>query len=135
MTGLIGMGAGGLIVGLAPSSAFALAVAGYAMGGAMNPIVNGPLFAVLQARVPPDKQARIFSLVNAGAMAMMPLGTLAAAPVANLLGIPAWFIAAGVVTVAMGVSGFFIPALINFERTAQPVAEKPLVSVPEPIKD
>jgi DHA3 family macrolide efflux protein-like MFS transporter len=130
MAGLIGMGAGGLLVGLAPSNVFLLAVVGYSLGGAMNPIVNGPLFAVLQSRVPPDKQARVFSLVNSGALAMMPLGTLAAAPVANWLGVPAWFIAAGVVTVGMGVAGFFIPALTHFERDTKPVAPKPLAPAP-----
>ncbi len=133
MTGLIGMGGGALLVGFAPAEVFWMAVAGYTLSGAMNPIVNGPLFAVLQSRVPPDKQARVFSLVNSSAMAMMPLGTLAAAPVANLLGIPAWFIAAGVATAAMGVLGFFIPTLTNFERDFKPIAAAEAdASIPAP---
>jgi DHA3 family macrolide efflux protein-like MFS transporter len=137
MTGLIGMGAGALLVGLSPANAFMLAVVGYSLGGAMNPIVNGPLFAVLQSRVPPEKQARVFSLVNSSANAMIPLGTLVAAPVADWLGISAWFIAAGLATVAMGVLGFFIPALINFERDVKPVSEpaEPLAAIPTPANE
>ncbi len=121
MAGLIGMGAGALLTGLAPGTSFTLAVAGYALAGVMNPITNGPLMAFLQSRVAPEMQGRVFSLVQSGCGAMMPLGTLVAAPVANWLGIPAWFIAAGVVTAAMGLLGFAIPVIANIERDMQPV--------------
>ncbi len=121
MTGLIGMGAGALLTGLAPGTGFTMAVAGYAFAGFMNPITNGPLMAFLQSRVAPEMQGRVFSLVQSSSGAMMPLGTLVAAPVASWLGIPAWFIAAGVVTAAMGLLGFAIPVIANIERDLQPV--------------
>ena len=107
---------GALLVGIAPASLFWIAAAGFALSGFMNPLTNGPLNAVLQARVAPEMQGRVFSLVNSTAMAMMPLGTLAAAPVAEWIGIQAWFIAAGLVTAGMGVLGFTLPVLINIER-------------------
>jgi len=116
MVGLIGMGAFTLLVGFAPASLFGLAVAGISLAGFANPIVNGPLMATLQSRVEPGMQGRIFTLVQSGAAAMMPLGTLLAAPVAENLGIQAWFLAAGVGTVLMGVLGFLIPVVVNFEN-------------------
>lgn len=122
MTGLIGMGSGALLVGLTPGTAFSMAVVGYAISGFMNPITNGPLMAFLQSRVSPEMQGRVFSLINSASMAMMPLGTLAAAPVATWLGIPAWFVAAGVVTAAMGVLGFTIPVIVNIERDMKPIS-------------
>ncbi len=128
MTGLIGMGAGALLTGLAPGSAFAMAVAGYTIAGVMNPITNGPLMAFLQSRVAPEMQGRVFSLVQSGCGAMMPLGTLVAAPVANWLGIPAWFIAAGLVTALMGLLGFSIPVVANIERDMKPASAS--VAVP-----
>ena len=100
-----------------------MAVVGYAIAGFMNPITNGPLMAFLQSRVAPDMQGRVFSLISSASMAMMPLGTLAAAPVADRLGVPAWFIAAGVVTAGMGVLGFFIPVIANIERDMPPLAQ------------
>ncbi len=121
MAGLIGMGAGALMTGLAPGSAFAMGVVGYTFAGFMNPITNGPLLAFLQSRVTPDMQGRVFSLVQSGCGAMMPLGTLVAAPVANWLGIPAWFIVAGLVTATMGLVGFVLPVIANIERDMQPV--------------
>ena len=128
MCGLIGMGAGALIVGMAPGTAFAVGVMGYALSGFMNPMVNGPLLAFLQSRVAPDMQGRVFSVVQSSAAAMMPLGTLVAAPVANWLGVPAWFAVAGVVTAGMGILGFFIPVVANIERDIKPFK----AAAPEP---
>jgi DHA3 family macrolide efflux protein-like MFS transporter len=116
MTGLIGMGLGALVVGLTPANAFMVAVVGYVFSGFMNPITNGPLLALLQTRVDPAMQGRVMTLITSGCGAMMPLGMLLAAPVAELLGIQAWFIAAGLVTALMGVAGFFIPAVLNLEE-------------------
>ncbi len=122
MTGLIGMGTGALLTGLAPESAFVMGVVGYTIAGFMNPITNGPLLAFLQSRVAPEMQGRVFSLVQSGCAAMMPLGTLVAAPIANWLGIPAWFIAAGLVTAFMGMLGFVIPVVANIEQDMKPLS-------------
>ncbi|MCP4543343.1 MAG: MFS transporter [Chloroflexi bacterium] len=58
MIGLMGMGAGTLILALAPSSAMYLAVGGALLVGVMNPITMGPFFAVIQSTIEPDMQAR-----------------------------------------------------------------------------
>ncbi len=116
MVSLIGMGTGSLIVGLAPMEAFILAAAGFLLAGFMNPIVNGPLGAILQTRVEPSIQGRVMTLVSSCAGAMSPLGMILAAPVAGWLGIQAWFIAGGLVTMAMGIAGLFIPVIMNIEE-------------------
>lgn len=116
MIGLVGMGAGALLVGAAPSTAFLLALGGMAISGLMNPITNGPLLALLQTRVDPSYQGRVMTLVNSACMAMMPLGTLLAAPLSEILGISAWFSMAGLVCVLMGLAGLLIPAVINLEE-------------------
>ena len=103
------------MVGLAPIEAFGLAVAGFVFTGMMNPFVNGPLGAILQTRVEPSIQGRVMTLVNSSAMAMAPLGMILAAPVSELFGIQAWFIAGGLVTIVMGIAGFFIPVIMHIE--------------------
>ena len=115
MTGLIGMGLGALVIGFTPGTAFIMAIAGMLITGIMNPIANGPFTALLQTQVDPSYQGRVMTLVGSGCMAMMPLGTLLAAPVAELLGIPAWFLMAGVVCSLMGILGLYIPAVVNLE--------------------
>jgi DHA3 family macrolide efflux protein-like MFS transporter len=123
MTGLIGMGVGALMIGLAPGTAFFLAVAANTLAGVFNPICNGPVLALLQTRVEPSIQGRVFTLVSSGCAAMMPLGMILAAPVADLLGIQFWFITAGVVTAGMGVAGFFLPVITRLESDLPPISQ------------
>jgi DHA3 family macrolide efflux protein-like MFS transporter len=115
MLGLMGMGAGTLILALAPSSAISLAVGGALIVGLMNPITMGPFFAVLQSTVEPDMQARIFALLGSIGGGMAPLGLMVAGPVADRLGIQTWFLLGGSLCVLMGVVGLLIPAVMNIE--------------------
>jgi len=110
------MGLGIILTGVAPSTMFWLAIAGNAIAGFMNPITNGPLFAVLQATVAPDYQGRVFTVVNSLASAMMPLSLAVAGPLADWLGIRAWYVIGGLSCVAMGVAARFVPAIVNLEQ-------------------
>ncbi|UCC86563.1 MAG: MFS transporter [Anaerolineales bacterium] len=124
LVGLIVMGAALTAVGLLPSTAFMLALAAFFLGGAMNPIVNGSVFAALQASVPADMQGRIFTLLLSGSAAMAPLSLAAAGPLADAFGVQIWFAVGGLLTVAMGVSSAFVPALLHFEEQGQKIAEQ-----------
>lgn len=116
LAGLIGLGLAALLVGLAPAWAFGLALGGMFLVGAMGPIVNGPILAVIQSAVAPEMQGRVFTLVNSLATGMTPLGLAIAGPVADLLGVRTWYIFGGVVTASMGTLGFFVPAVVNIEE-------------------
>ncbi len=119
MVGLMGIGAGSLMIGMAPAWAYPLAVTGMLVLGLANPITNGPLLAVIQESVKPEMQGRVFTLVGSAASLMTPLGLAIAGPLADSLGVQAWFVAGGVITLLMGLAGLFIPALVNFEQTRQ----------------
>jgi len=123
MVGLIGMGAGTLILALAPSSAIFLAVGGALLVGLMTPITMGPFFALIQSTVEPDMQARIFSLLSSVGTGIAPLGLMIAGPVADRVGIQAWFLLAGILCIFMAVAGLFIPAVMNMEKQANPLPE------------
>ena len=116
MSGLIGMGAGIMVIGLAGAKGYWLAMAGMTMIGLMNPLVNGPLFAMLQTKVDPEMQGRIFMLVISGSGLMSPLGMLVAAPVADWLGIQAWYLVGGLACALMGLSGFLIKSVITIDE-------------------
>ncbi len=103
-----------LLVGFAPDNMYALAVAGMGLFGFLNPMVNGPLFAVMQAKVEPEIQGRVFTLLNAGAGLVSPLGLAIAGPVADATNNnQLWFIVGGMLTLIAGVASFFIPAIIE----------------------
>ena len=115
LIGLMGIGIGALIIALAPSTAFFLVVSGVLFIGLMLPITNGPIFAVIQLTVEPDMQARILSLLMSVSMGMTPIGLLVAGPAADRFGIQAWFLIAGLLCIVMGMTGMFIPAVMNIE--------------------
>ena len=130
MLGLLLIGMATLGIGLAPASAFTFTVGVIFLSGFANPITNGPLFAVLQSVVEPGMQGRVFTLVGSVASAMTPLGLLIAGPVADAFGVQTWFILGGIVTMGMGVAGYFIPAVMNIEKNHAngrlPIADHPV---------
>lgn len=135
LVGLMGMGVGILAVGFSSPDGYWMALAGLALAGLMNPLVNGPLFALLQTKVEPDMQGRVFTLVSSMAGAISPLGMLVAAPVADWLGIQAWYVVGGLACALMGMSGFLIRPVVTIdeqnpgEKAAEPVIQQPAPAV------
>ena len=119
LLGIIGLGFGVILIGLAPMDKFWIALAGMALTGFMNPITNGPLQAVLQTTVKPGMQGRVMSLLNSAATAMSPISLALAGPVSDYFDIRFWFIAGGIATLLIGISGFFIPVMMNLEDNHQ----------------
>ncbi len=130
--GVTGMGLGILLITFAPQNMFFLAVIGMAFTGLMNPITNGPIFSIVQARVAPEMQGRVFTLINSLASAMSPLGMLAAAPVAERFGIRAWFLLGGISCILLAITGLFIPAVVHIEDNHK--SQKLVVESPSEIK-
>jgi DHA3 family macrolide efflux protein-like MFS transporter len=125
MLGIIGIGVGIMIVGLAPSNLYVMAIIGMAFAGIMNPITNGPLFALVQSSVRPDMQGRVMSLIISAATAMSPLSLLVAGPVSDVIGIRTWFWFGGAICLLMGVGAFFVPAIMNVENSHNGKARMP----------
>ena len=123
LIGLIGMGAGTLILALAPSSAISIAVGAALLVGFMTPMTMGPFFAIIQSTVEPDMQARIFSMLSSVGTGIVPLGLMIAGPVADRVGIQAWFLLGGILCIFMAVTGLFIPAVMNMEKKVNPLTE------------
>jgi MFS transporter, DHA3 family, macrolide efflux protein len=116
LIGVIGLGLGVLIVGIAPANYFYLAVAGTAIMGFMIPIANGPLQAIMQTKIPPEMQGRAMSLTSSICTAMMPLALLISAPITNAFGLQFWYWLGGLITMAIGGTAFFIPQIMALEH-------------------
>jgi DHA3 family macrolide efflux protein-like MFS transporter len=121
LAGIIGLGIGVMLVGIAPANLFVLAIAGNIILGLMLPMANGPIGALMQSIVRPDMQGRVMSLVNSGATAISPLGLLIAGPVSDWLGIRIWFWAGGILCVMIAVAAFFRPIIMNVESHSEAV--------------
>jgi DHA3 family macrolide efflux protein-like MFS transporter len=116
LVGLVIEGLGIMLIGLAPANVFWLAVAGMFIAGSMNALVNGPLFAVLQAIVAPEMQGRVFTVVASMSSAAFPLSLAVAGPVADAIGLRPWYVVGGIVCVFMGLGACFVPVIVNIEQ-------------------
>ena len=115
LVGIIGLGIGVLLIGIAPANLFALAIAGNVTLGLMLPFANGPIGALMQSIVRPDMQGRVTALLNSGATAIAPLGLLIAGPFSDWIGIRVWFWAGGILCILIALSAFFRPVIMNVE--------------------
>lgn len=115
LMGIIGLAIGSGLIAISPTDNFYLAVAGVFIAGFMNPMANGPIFAIMQTYVEPSMQGRVFSLLESIVSAMMPISMAIAAPVADRVGIRGWLAFGALGCVVIGVGGFFIPELIHIE--------------------
>lgn len=106
-------GAAVLSVGLAPPNFYILALIGMAIFGFLNPMVNGPIFAIMQVKVEPEIQGRVFSLLSAGAGLASPLGLAIAGPVSDATNNQFWFVLGGILTIIAGSIAFFVPDIIK----------------------
>jgi DHA3 family macrolide efflux protein-like MFS transporter len=127
LSGLVVSGIAIVGVGLAPAAAFWLALGALFVAGFMNPLVNGPLFAILQATVAPEMQGRVFTLVGSLCSAMMPLSLAVAGPVAEAVGIRTWYVVGGAIFALIGVVSFSVPVIVHLEdnHRTQAVGESP----------
>jgi hypothetical protein len=116
-------------------------------------IINGSAVAILQAKVAPDVQGRIFSLCGMIASSSAPLAFLLAGPLADRVfeplllvhgvlansvgriigvgpgrGIGLMFIISGLLTILLGIGGFFHPKLKNLEKELPDLGLPQLVS-------
>jgi DHA3 family macrolide efflux protein-like MFS transporter len=104
-------------------------VAVFMMGlsGLMNAMANGPLGALMQAKVPPEMQGRVFTVLNSLSTGAMPLGMLMAGPLANALGTSAWFVIAGVTLLVTGVIAYVMKEVYTLDDQLPGGALQPAV--------
>ncbi|WP_420645103.1 MFS transporter [Candidatus Leptofilum sp.] len=130
LMGIVGMGVGISLIGLAPANLYWLAVVGGLVAGSMIAMANGPIRAIIQIAVTPDMQGRVMSLIGSLASAMTPLGLVLAGPLADQFGVRPLFIVAGFGTTLIALSGFFIPALLTVEDGRSDTTSAPDEKIP-----
>ena len=115
LTGILGIGAGVILIGAAPANLFFLILVANFVIGVTQVFANGPLMAIFQAAIEPDMQGRVFSLISAGATAMMPLSLLVAGPISDWLGVRIWYLIGGGLCILVTLAAFSIPVIMNIE--------------------
>lgn len=110
------LGVGFVVLGTTPGDLFWMALASMFVVGLMIPLVDGPIMAILQATVAPEMQGRVFTIMGSLLWITSPFSLAVAGPVSDQLGLQVWYLAAGVLCAAIGLVGFFVPAIVNIEE-------------------
>lgn len=135
LVGLVVLGGGLLTVGLTPAWAVGLALAAVLVVGLSIPLIDGSLYAIMQANVDPAIQGRVFMLMASLISLTSPIGLAIAGPISDLLSLQVWYLVAGALCGAIGLASFFWPVLLNIEENGH--AARPAVPdgapAPEPV--
>jgi DHA3 family macrolide efflux protein-like MFS transporter len=127
MLGVIGLGVGTLIVGLSPATAFGLGLGGMLLMGTMIAFTDGPLMALLQTIVPPEKQGRVFTVVMSVANLATPIGMAIAGPLCDRLGVHVLYILSGVACILTALFALLTPSVMSIEENHNESKEASLV--------
>lgn len=135
LVGLLVLGGGLLAVGLTPAWAVGLALAAILVVGLSIPLIDGSLYAIMQANVEPAMQGRVFMLMASLISLTSPVGLAIAGPISDLVGLQVWYLVAGALCGAIGLASFFWPMLLNIEENghATPAAAPNVLPAPEPV--
>jgi DHA3 family macrolide efflux protein-like MFS transporter len=127
LSGVMGIGAGVILIGAAPVNMFFLILVANFIIGVTQVFANGPLHAIFQSTIEPDMQGRVFSLISAGATAMMPLSLLVAGPISDWLGVRVWYLFGGGLCILITLCAFSYPAIMDIEKNQlqTPIPSKP----------
>lgn len=130
LMGIVGLGVGVLIVGLVSPDGLPIAIGALFFGALMNALCNGSLMALAQGVTPPEIQGRFFTVLSSLTGAMIPLGMAIGGPAAQRWGTRSLFVVAGIMQIAVGLSGFLMPILMQLEDHHQKLAtvEEPVMA-------
>jgi len=132
LMGLFGLGIGILMVAFAPADMLPLALLGFLVGSAMNAMVNGSGFALLQTLVAPEMQGRVFTVVMSMAGAVSPFSLAVGGPIADRFGIRVLYFIAGGSILLLALLAWRSPIIMNLEEQARAQSKSPEAGEKDP---
>ena len=109
--------------GLLSPDAFTLFVVLSGLGGIADAFFSGPLNALIQRRIAPEKLGRVMALLSSVMSFSAPVGLAIAGPIAERIGVAAWFVISGICLFAAGVAAFLTPSIRSLDDTPTLAAE------------
>lgn len=116
LLGVAGIGAGVLFLGFLPNSAYWIALGAFGFIGLSSSLANGALGPLLQTKVPPDVQGRVFTVLSSLSIAIMPIGLYLSAPIAKQFGIQTAYIVGGALGLLIAVYAALNKDVMTFDR-------------------
>ena len=114
-TGLILFGLSFTVLGFTPANAFWLAVVASALVGLTYSIYMGPIGAIIQSTVAPNRQGRMFAIYRSAQSAAMPIGLGIFGIFGDMMGIRMIFVVGGASILICSLMMAFTPSVMNIE--------------------
>ncbi len=119
IVGVIGIGTGVAVIGLAPSNLLVVAIVGNVIAGVSQVWANGGVMAIFQSLIPHHMQGRVMALVGSASMLMAPISLVIAGPASDALGLQIWYWVGGGLCVLIGFAMFLSRSILNIESDAE----------------
>jgi DHA3 family macrolide efflux protein-like MFS transporter len=91
------------IAGFLPVSGFVWFVALTGLMAVVGAFFNGPMLVIIQRKIAPEKLGRVMALSGSVMSLSAPAGLIVAGPIAEVIGVPAWFVICGVALTAISI--------------------------------
>ena len=101
--------------GLIPNSMFWMFVVLTFIMGVMGPFFEGLYTVILQTKIEPQKQGRVFSIVMSFMQLATPIGLFFVAPVAEKIGVEKMFVISGVLMIVASMITLSLKTIRNEE--------------------
>jgi DHA3 family macrolide efflux protein-like MFS transporter len=124
--GIAGMGLGALITGFTPGNMYWMGLVGIFVLGLMNPIANGPFFALIQSKVDPGVQGRVMTMTSSITSGLTPLALIIAGPLADRFGIQTWFVLGGIFCLIISILMGAIKVIFTLEDQSGDLITNPI---------
>lgn len=118
-------GIGIAAIGFVPADGIIIAIAFVLVVGVMLSFTNGVSMALLQAKIPPEMQGRVFTIISMICMAMMPVGLSLAGPVADAVGVHTWYVISGSTIAFVSIIAASRPKIMNIETYSHAATVEP----------
>lgn len=115
MIGILGLSLGMLGISFTPSTAYLIAIILAGFIGIATSLANGSLGPLMQTKVPPEVQGRVFTVLSSVSLGLMPIGLFLSAPIADRFGVPAAYLIGGGFGLVIVVYGFLEKRLMTID--------------------
>jgi DHA3 family macrolide efflux protein-like MFS transporter len=115
MFGILGISLGMLGISFVPRSTYLVGIVLAAFIGVAVALANGSLGPLLQTKVPPEVQGRVFTVLSSISQGLMPIGLFLSAPIADHFGVPAAYLIGGGFGLVIVIYGFLEKRLMTID--------------------
>ena len=114
--GIFGISMSVLAIGFVSPNGYLTALLFSGLNGIMLSFANGSFGPLLQTKVPSEKQGRVFTVLSSNSLALMPIGLLLSAPIADRFGVLVVYRTGGALGILIAIYGLLNKQVMTIDK-------------------